>query len=220
MPESDLARLEEGRYPPSLTEFSLVSESRDKSSDHVHRMQSQEVCYVAPQTKPISGTFAQAEAQSPSRLFFSDAGILLSNLRYLPHVLLPLTKYKNSKEDYLTKTKWKEIILQCALLFIETIIALTMPIACIVLPGLFCIVIIVVCWFIITLLLLPLQGSRILYSVKIEQDSATSPHHPNERWVFVNGIMTGNNGLQENIDTIAQNFGRPVVGIHNQTYIH
>ncbi|KAH7307944.1 hypothetical protein BKA65DRAFT_576630 [Rhexocercosporidium sp. MPI-PUGE-AT-0058] len=39
-----------------------------------------------------------------------------------------------------------------------------------------------------------------------------------ELWFFINGVATGKNWLQSNLNLIAQTFQREVVGIHNTTY--
>ena len=219
MSNSDLARLKEGRHPSILTRSAMDSKSHSTNRGRSHSTRAQHVRYIVPQMDPVAGTFTQAAAQSPSRLFVSDAVVLLSECRYLPNVLLPRTRYKNSNEDYLAKTKTRDVILQCLLFIIELVMILIIPLGLVILPGLFSILLMAFCWLIIKLLLLPMQGARVTYSKINEQDSADVIGHEGERWIFVNGIMTGHGGLQENIDIISQTFRRPVVGIHNQTYV-
>lgn len=40
---------------------------------------------------------------------------------------------------------------------------------------------------------------------------------PNERWYFINGICTDDNGLKLNCQRLEATFGRPVQGIYNET---
>ncbi|MCJ1392014.1 hypothetical protein MMC18_004881 [Xylographa bjoerkii] len=47
---------------------------------------------------------------------------------------------------------------------------------------------------------------------------ASALTYEHERWLFINGCITGHRGLQLNVNRLAQTFGRPVTGIHNQTY--
>lgn len=40
---------------------------------------------------------------------------------------------------------------------------------------------------------------------------------PDEKWVFVNGVMAGSWWVQSAVDELARRFGRPVTAIHNRT---
>ncbi|MCJ1415739.1 hypothetical protein MMC32_002072 [Xylographa parallela] len=51
-----------------------------------------------------------------------------------------------------------------------------------------------------------------------ETTIASTVNHEHERWLFINGCITGHRGLQLNVNRLAKTFGRPVTGIHNQTY--
>ena len=62
------------------------------------------------------------------------------------------------------------------------------------------------------------QGPRIVHSKTSDATAELASAHQDERWLFVNGILTGHSGLQNNIDRLALTFGRHVVGIHNQSY--
>ena len=197
----------------------MQDHAKQSNEEHAHVESKQDVRYIAPQMEPLSGTFTAAAAQSPSRLFLSDAAVLFTMLGYLPNIFLPPKRYKHSKEDYLTKTKLRDIILQCLLSLVEVVLLLVVPVGLLALPGLLSLAIMAVCWLLISLLMYPMQGPRVSYSKSIGQDPASAFEPSNERWVFVNGIMTGHNGLQENIDILSQTFGRPVVGIHNQRYM-
>jgi hypothetical protein len=39
-----------------------------------------------------------------------------------------------------------------------------------------------------------------------------------EEWFFVNGICTGQQWMVENVNLLANIFGRPITGIHNKTF--
>ena len=219
MPKSDLALLEEGRQLSYVTSLAMHDHSQPPNEEHAHVQSKQDVRYIAPQMEPYSSTFTAAAAHSPSRLFLRDAAVLITMFGYLPNIFLPLKIQQNLEEDYFTKTKLRDIILQCLLCLIEVIIVLVAPVCLLALPGLLSLALMAVCWLLISLLMFPMQGPRVSYSKSIDQSPASAPEPSSERWVFVNGIMTGHYGLQENIDVLSQKFGRPVVGIHNKRYM-
>jgi len=55
-----------------------------------------------------------------------------------------------------------------------------------------------------------------LHSTEDEVSGIWEPH-PDEYWIFLNGICVGKHWLQSNVDLLSRIFRRPVVGIHNKT---
>lgn len=45
------------------------------------------------------------------------------------------------------------------------------------------------------------------------------PEHAHEQWVFLNGVAVGKHWMQNNLDRLALTFKRPILGIHNRTYV-
>lgn len=44
------------------------------------------------------------------------------------------------------------------------------------------------------------------------------PDHPDEHWIFINGVSVGRDWFQSNLDTLSLIFRRPITGVHNITY--
>jgi hypothetical protein len=84
-------------------------------------------------------------------------------------------------------------------------------------PGWITLLYLLLCYVLLFVLCYPLNnGPRILHS---DPSLITSyPSHPEERWIFINGICAGTQLLQENVDLISAIFRRPVMGVHNRTY--
>ncbi|MCJ1231582.1 hypothetical protein MMC12_008260 [Toensbergia leucococca] len=166
----------------------------------------------------FTGTTMQATRESPLRIFLRDVGVLITMLRYVPWIFLPLKAPKSRKELALSASNTRDVILQSWLFVMEMVILLLAIPAILLLPGSLTMCLAVMCCVCIKIVSLPMQGSRIVYS---NMDAATilmTKQHEDERWLFVNGILAGHSGLQKNIDRLSQTFGRPVIGIHNQSY--
>ncbi|KAI5462348.1 hypothetical protein BGZ63DRAFT_211457 [Mariannaea sp. PMI_226] len=61
-----------------------------------------------------------------------------------------------------------------------------------------------------------LNGSEEVY-YSDEKYAPSLPEHENEQWVFLNGVSVGQHWMKGNLNRLALTFGRPVLGIHNQT---
>ncbi|KAG8529951.1 uncharacterized protein KY384_005432 [Bacidia gigantensis] len=70
----------------------------------------------------------------------------------------------------------------------------------------------------VKLIVLPMEGPRIVYSEVDDTSKSTVSQHKGERWVFINGCACGQGNFQGDVNRLAQVFGRQVMGIHNQTY--
>ena len=165
-----------------------------------------------------AGTFAKASRQSPLRLLIRDAGVLVKMLPYLPLLVIPFRTSDEHAELYMNFSGLHDTVLQSWLFCVESVLLFLVPVAMLILPGgvfffvssLACVLIYVLSW--------PMQGSRIVYSKMDETTIASTVNHEHERWLFINGCITGHRGLQLNVNRLAKTFGRPVTGIHNQTY--
>lgn len=166
----------------------------------------------------LSGTSASASTQDPLRLLIRDAGVLIKTLPYLPLLIIPFRTSNNQAELYLSWEGSRDILLQSWLFLTELVFLLFAPAAVFLLPGGLLLLIVGLACFLNYLVSWPMQGERIIHS-KIADDSITSVRkYEHERWLFINGCMTGHRGLQLNINRLSMTFGRPVTGIHNQTY--
>ncbi|KAF5590805.1 alpha beta-hydrolase [Fusarium pseudocircinatum] len=61
-----------------------------------------------------------------------------------------------------------------------------------------------------------LNGSKETYTSD-EKYAKARPEHAHEQWVFLNGVAVGEHWMQSNLNRLALTFGRPILGIHNQT---
>jgi len=175
---------------PSLILSSTVTNPPKLSAASPAKM-SNSIKFIPPQLDRLAGTSTEASRENPIRLLIRDAGVLISMLRYLPSLFLPLRTGNKHAELYPSPKGVRDILLQSWLFCTELMLLLVVPIAYMVLPGLVilsgaavaCLVIYVVSW--------PMQGPRIVYS---EMDDATiksAKEHENERWLFINGTMVG-----------------------------
>ncbi|MCJ1399605.1 hypothetical protein MMC11_002807 [Xylographa trunciseda] len=174
--------------------------------------------YFRSQMDKHTGTFTRASRQSPLRLLVRDAGVLVRMLPYLPLLVIPFRTSNKQAELYMNMGGLLDIVLQSWLFFVEIVLLFLAPIAMAILPGgvffltssLACVLVYVASY--------PMQGSRIVYSKTNNATIAFPVEHKHERWLFINGCITGHRGLQLNVNQLAKTFGRPVTGIHNQTY--
>ena len=133
----------------------------------------------------------QATRESPLRIFLRDVGVLITMLRYVPWIFLPLKAPKSRKELALSASNTRDVILQSWLFVMEMVILLLAIPAILLLPGSLTMCLAVMCCVCIKIVSLPMQGSRIVYS---NMDAATilmTKQHEDERWLFVNGILAG-----------------------------
>ncbi|KAL9610406.1 MAG: hypothetical protein Q9167_004889 [Letrouitia subvulpina] len=175
--------------------------------------------FIPPQMDPEASTSTRALRENPLSLLIKDTGILITVLPYLPFLFFPLKTADQSAELSTSKASIPSYAIPVAL-FIAELAGLLLAIPTfLVLPGGYFVALLVVFCFGMFLLALPTQGPRIVHSVVVNDDTAESlASRDDERWLFVNGIATGHSGLQENVDRISLTFGRPVVGIHNESY--
>ncbi|KAL1953595.1 hypothetical protein VTO42DRAFT_2576 [Malbranchea cinnamomea] len=61
------------------------------------------------------------------------------------------------------------------------------------------------------------QGPPIIQSGPRLTRGRFSASKKDEKWIFVNGILTTGYSFKRNCDRLARTFGRPITGIHNQT---
>ncbi|KAI5798575.1 hypothetical protein FPQ18DRAFT_254108 [Pyronema domesticum] len=175
------------------------------------------VSFIPSQLDAPSVAAALTLRDSPSRLLFKDIRLAFRNSHYLPYLFFPL-RIKSGPYDEITPTRRnsKDVALHLAI-FSLTIgsfgvgarIAYCTSASWVALYA-------AGCWAGLMALAHPLNyGPRILQS-KVNLDRY--PEHPEEKWIFVNGICAGTRYLQENLDMISNIFKRPVTGVHNRSY--
>lgn len=147
--------------------------------------------YIPAQQDPMASSTTTAARQSPWRLIFEDAGVLLRSLRYLPYILLPFWTNAPSSELYLDPAGIRFLALQGFLFITESLLPLLAIPAILVLPGLVSVAGFALSFLAIWLITNPLQGSRVAYSIMNEEVQASAEQHKDERWLFINGCSVG-----------------------------
>ncbi|MCJ1386266.1 hypothetical protein MMC17_009392 [Xylographa soralifera] len=166
----------------------------------------------------LAGTFATASRQSPLRLLIRDASVLVKMLPYLPLLIIPFRTSDEHAELYMNLGGLRDMVLQSWLFLVEIVFLFLVPVVMFFLPGGVFFLVSGLAWILIYVLSWPMQGSRIVYSKMDDATITSAVNYEHERWLFINGCITGHRGLQLNINRLAETFGRPVTGIHNQTY--
>lgn len=153
------------------------------------------VSFIPAQMDGLASTSTEAARETPIRLLMRDAGVLILNLRYLPWIILPFKTSDSSAELYMSVSHTRDNLVQCWLFVVETVLLLVAVPATLVLPGWITILVACLCCFVIQALCLPLQGTRIVHSKRYQEIVTGSRRHEDERWIFINGCMTGYNHL-------------------------
>ncbi|KAM3582374.1 hypothetical protein VKS41_005019 [Umbelopsis sp. WA50703] len=153
---------------------------------------------------------------APSRLLIEDIRLIIANLRFVPLILWPLITNVPSSELFFNVPDslafgWQAFLAIGSLtVFALVISALVFPILPIQWVSL-----VLVIYAIIYIVLLRLSGPIIVQS---KEPKETKEKKRQEEWFFVNGICVGQKWINENIDLLANIFGRRITGIHNKTF--
>lgn len=177
----------------------------------------------------------------PWRLFISDSLLFLQWRAYLINIVLPLWPCPSHRLDelYPSLANIYDILLHIILVVTQSSFLISLPFL-ITIPFVFYI-------FYIGLFLALNMSVCNLLNGKIPEDGLKSTEdehseawkrHDDESWIFLNGVAVGyvsigvsrsqhkslrrplrKHWLQSNIDRISRTFHRPVVGVHNRTYV-
>ncbi|KAL5614985.1 uncharacterized protein BROUX77_000822 [Berkeleyomyces rouxiae] len=151
-------------------------------------------------------------------LLLQDAYLCLRHLRSFPSVILPLTPCNSGpmNELYLSPQNIARVTLQLILMFFQLLLLVallplsTIPIwIAVIYIAIFILINNFVCW-------LFLNGDDNIYWSNPEL-VAFDGRHSQEQWIFINGVGTGQQWLQNSIDRLSLTFCRPIMGIHNRT---
>lgn len=146
--------------------------------------------FIPSQMDTLGGTTTEASRENPIRLFFQDLGILITMLPYLPWVVLPFKTSDQTAELYNSLKSSRDVFLQCWLFVLECLMLLFFIPTYLLLPGALFLLVATICFLSIVMAAWPMHGSRILYSKMDQKILASAQTHENERWIFVNGIIT------------------------------
>ncbi|KIW20287.1 hypothetical protein PV08_00862 [Exophiala spinifera] len=136
----------------------------------------------------------------------------------LPSIILPLWPTKFLDELAFTPANVWAIFLHTLLIISQIVFLVSLiPLAFGLLPILYFLYIIA---FVLgnQLVSVLLNGRRQHELISSNEKCVEGwPSHPNEKWVFINGVAVGRSWLQANLDRLSMIFRRPVYAIHNQT---
>lgn len=124
-------------------------------------------------------------------LIFQDTIVLLSNLRYLPGIILPFKAKDSSDEFYLDFSGCRDTILQLGLFILESAMILFAVPVILILPGAFSLAAVMACCLVIFLMCYPMEGPDVIYSNMSKYTLGQAEQHKDERWLFVNGCIVG-----------------------------
>ena len=147
--------------------------------------------FIPPQMDTLAGTTTEAARKSPLRLLMQDARVLSSMLRYLPWIFVPFRTSDKDGELYMSVKGTRDMILQSCLFIIEAVLLFLAPIAIFALPGSLLMLSGLLCSVLVYVISMPMQGPRIVYSSMDQVTTESAKDHEDERWLFINGCITG-----------------------------
>lgn len=168
--------------------------------------------FFAPNLQPDKG--------GPFTLFLNDVGNLILRLPLLFVILWP--PFTNRRVDELYLFDWTVF----ALAWFGLWSVVQAPFILIILAVLIIVVIVVgiltwVHWFIFWRIF---QGPLLqVYPRNLPPSVTPTSQIGKERWVYINGVATGQTILHQNLELLSKTFGtvteyRPILGINNRTY--
>ncbi|KKY29552.1 hypothetical protein UCDDA912_g10536 [Diaporthe ampelina] len=154
----------------------------------------------------------------PSKLLFWDIYYVFYYAWALPLVVRPLRPRGGNGFDELA-WGWRNaycVVVHSVLIVLQLGFLMCIPVALLVPPWVTA-VFVAAFWAVNLLLCWTLNGSKMTY-MSDPKYTAGRESHDHEKWLYINGIATGEHWLKSNLDRLALTFGRPVLGIHNSTY--
>ncbi|PGH13713.1 hypothetical protein AJ80_06218 [Polytolypa hystricis UAMH7299] len=181
-------------------------------------MEKRKVLYIPPQADPLAATSPPTAHNNPLVLGWRDLRTLLSIIHLLPNLWRPYPSNLKSDELSLEPYNFWYLVALALISVVQAVLFLIGLVAFILLPGFISIPVCIAAAGLVWIVCRPIQGPAIVYSNLDGKEPDNFRKRDDERWVFINGILDGNRGLQRNCNRLALLFGRPIVGIHNPTY--
>ncbi|KAF4450774.1 alpha beta-Hydrolase [Fusarium albosuccineum] len=153
----------------------------------------------------------------PWKLFLKDVYYFFVYVWALPWIVLPVYPFgpKEFDELYPTAKNLFCVFIHLILFILQLAYILVMPLS-IILPAWMMIGGIVAFLIVNWLLCKLLNGSSETYTSD-EKYAKELPEHAHEQWIFLNGVAVGEHWMKANLNRLALTFGRPILGVHNQT---
>lgn len=153
----------------------------------------------------------------PSKLLVWDLFYVFYYAWSIPLVLRPLKAQDGNHFDELA-WGWKNaycVVVHAFLIVMHLGFLMCIPVAFFIPPWVTA-VLTAAFWAVNLLLCWTLNGSKMTYTSDPKYTMGLEAHD-HEKWLYINGIATGEHWLKSNLDRLALTFGRPVLGIHNAT---
>lgn len=177
--------------------------------------------FIPDQPATLGLAVTEAVRHGPFTLALRDLFTAIRMFTLFPGVILPLWTSNPQDEFYLG---WGPNLYGLVLLSVASVFEVILLVCCVpmflFLPGpvstvLFAcgqVTIHIICW--------PMQGPSKIWS-KTPTDPkmiAKFERAAGERWFFLNGCCVSGHNVQQNVDVLAETFGRPIFAVHNRTY--
>jgi len=155
-----------------------------------------------------------AWTDNPLRLIWSDMRLFWANIGCLFGVMVPGPADKLD-ELYLSPINMLTIAIHAFLVVYQLIYLALIPMAVICqIPAAWVLVFCTVGFLFNKAVCFFLNGPAVLDSTV---PLPAEEQHPDEAWIFLNGVSVGSVWLQANVNRLSMTFRRPVRGVHNPT---
>lgn len=184
------------------------------------RQSSTSVSYIPPQSDSLAVTANEAAWNGPFVLALRDVVTFVRMLDLFPTIFLPFWTNDPQDEFYLWDSNLFGLIALTLASVIPIVLLLLAIPAFVVLPGSVCVLATLAGTVLIRVICKPFEGPSLVTSDTPTDEAIIARHHllSSERWIFLNGCCVTGHALQQNLNRLSQTFGRPVQGVHNETW--
>lgn len=164
-------------------------------------------------------TTPQSYTSAPLSLLYQDVRSAFSFAGFLPFIVFPISPQSSGPFCELYPS-WQNLwcmFLHLMLVFMQVPFVLSVPFW-VFFPVWWVLIGLAAFWAVNQSVCWVLNGSAMEFpSHKRYVEGRERKEH--EQWIFLNGVAVGKHWLQSNVDRLALTFGRPVLGVHNKTYV-
>ncbi|CAL3968166.1 unnamed protein product [Diplocarpon coronariae] len=160
--------------------------------------------------------------RNPFRLVLDDLVSVLHLRNLLARIILPLGPLISEELDelYPSWSNIQDLTLHAILLVTQLTLIISLPVLGIIfwlVPGIVPVIFVVTFWVATWIVMRLLNGWPTTECLVGLPDGLEPVNDEKELWFFINGVATGKNWLQSNLNLLARTFQREIVGIHNTT---
>ncbi|KAH7333410.1 hypothetical protein BKA65DRAFT_553757 [Rhexocercosporidium sp. MPI-PUGE-AT-0058] len=161
--------------------------------------------------------------RNPFRLVMLDLGFVIRLRKLLVKIILPMGPLISGPLDelYPSTSNLKDLALHTILLVTQIMLLSSLPVLAVLfwlVPGVVPILFLIAFWIATWTFMRLLNGAPTTECLVGLPEGLEPVNNEHELWFFINGVATGKNWLQSNLDLLARTFQREIVGIHNTTY--